>query len=102
MSQMQLAEKVGVSYQQIQKYEKGRSELTISRLYQISEALGVDPLGLLPSRDTMIAEPRPFYGGVLQEEIELLTLFRKIRDKKMKESFVTILKGTARIQKKKA
>ncbi|MDA8091130.1 MAG: helix-turn-helix transcriptional regulator [Nitrospiraceae bacterium] len=32
LSQMQLAEKVGISYQQVQKYEKGVNKLTLSRL----------------------------------------------------------------------
>ncbi len=32
MSQMQLAEKIGISYQQVQKYEKGVNQLSLSRL----------------------------------------------------------------------
>ena len=39
MSQMKLADLVGVSYQQIQKYEKGASSISVDRLKQISKAL---------------------------------------------------------------
>ncbi len=42
LSQIELANRIGISFQQIQKYEKGLSKISISRLYQISDALGVD------------------------------------------------------------
>ena len=39
MSQMILAEKIGISYQQIQKYEYGTARISVSRLVQLAEAL---------------------------------------------------------------
>jgi transcriptional regulator with XRE-family HTH domain len=36
-----LAEKLGVSYQQLQKYEKGQTRITASRLYEIARTLSV-------------------------------------------------------------
>ncbi|MBU2868881.1 helix-turn-helix domain-containing protein [Pacificibacter marinus] len=41
MTQQQLAEKVGIKFQQIQKYETGMNRVSASRLWDISEALGV-------------------------------------------------------------
>jgi len=41
MSQMVLAEKLGVSYQQVQKYEKGVTPLTTDRLSRIALALNM-------------------------------------------------------------
>jgi transcriptional regulator with XRE-family HTH domain len=41
MTQQQLAEKVGIKFQQIQKYETGANRVSASRLWDISEALGV-------------------------------------------------------------
>lgn len=41
MTQQQLAEKVGIKFQQIQKYETGMNRISASRLWDISEALGV-------------------------------------------------------------
>jgi transcriptional regulator with XRE-family HTH domain len=41
MSQQTLAEKLGLTFQQIQKYEKGANRVGASRLHQISEILGV-------------------------------------------------------------
>ncbi len=41
MTQQQLAEKVGIKFQQIQKYETGANRISASRLWDIGEALGV-------------------------------------------------------------
>lgn len=42
MSQEQLAESLGVTFQQIQKYEKGVNRVAASRLYDITKALEVE------------------------------------------------------------
>lgn len=39
MSQERLAELLGVTFQQVQKYEKGMNRIAASRLYDIAEAL---------------------------------------------------------------
>ncbi|MEP2784318.1 MAG: helix-turn-helix transcriptional regulator [Pseudoruegeria sp.] len=41
MTQQQLAEKVGIKFQQIQKYETGMNRVSASRLWDISETLDV-------------------------------------------------------------
>ena len=41
MSQSILAEKVGVKYQQISKYENGDNRLSVSRLWDVAVALRV-------------------------------------------------------------
>ncbi len=41
MTQQQLAEKVGIKFQQIQKYETGANRVSASRLWDIAEALTV-------------------------------------------------------------
>lgn len=41
MTQQQLAEKVGIKFQQIQKYETGMNRISASRLWGIAGALGV-------------------------------------------------------------
>ena len=40
-TQQQLAEKVGIKFQQIQKYETGANRVSASRLWDIAEALDV-------------------------------------------------------------
>ena len=41
ITQQQLAEKVGIKFQQIQKYESGANRVSASRLWDISETLAV-------------------------------------------------------------
>ncbi|AXC50091.1 XRE family transcriptional regulator [Paracoccus suum] len=41
MTQQQLAEKVGIKFQQIQKYETGANRVSASRLWDIAHALEV-------------------------------------------------------------
>ncbi|MEM8752284.1 MAG: helix-turn-helix transcriptional regulator [Pseudomonadota bacterium] len=42
MTQQQLGEKVGIKFQQIQKYETGMNRISASRLWDIAAALDVD------------------------------------------------------------
>ena len=42
MSQSALAEKIGLTFQQVQKYEKGTNRVSAGRLQQIADVLGVD------------------------------------------------------------
>ena len=41
MTQQQLADKVGIKFQQIQKYETGANRVSASRLWEIARALEV-------------------------------------------------------------
>ncbi|MTH79281.1 helix-turn-helix domain-containing protein [Paracoccus aestuariivivens] len=41
MTQQQLAEKVGIKFQQIQKYETGMNRVSASRLWDIAQAVDV-------------------------------------------------------------
>jgi transcriptional regulator with XRE-family HTH domain len=58
MTQQQLAEQVGIKFQQIQKYETGANRVSASRLWDIADSLGV-PVSFffegLPSAVTAMA-----------------------------------------------
>jgi transcriptional regulator with XRE-family HTH domain len=41
MSQAELGKRLGVTFQQVQKYEKGTNRVSAARLFEICEALGV-------------------------------------------------------------
>jgi len=98
LSQMALAERVGISYQQIQKYEKGVSEISVSRLPQIARALNI-PLSrfVLDEGRMMISEAVSPYGALSDNEIELLKFFRRIKDKKLKDGFLIAIKSIAEL-----
>src|SRR4051795_4767850 len=43
LTQQQVAEWIGVTYQQAHKYEKGENRISVGRLRRIAVALGVEP-----------------------------------------------------------
>jgi transcriptional regulator with XRE-family HTH domain len=57
MTQQQLAERVGIKFQQIQKYETGANRVSASRLWDIADSLEV-PVNF-------------FFEGLASEESEL-------------------------------
>lgn len=102
ISQMQLAERIGVSYQQVQKYETGQSEITTSRLYQIADALGIEPISLLPLKGTKVGESIARYGeGIAQDEVILLNHFRQIKNEKIRDALLRLIKGVVEVEKKR-
>ncbi len=62
LSQQQLAQMIGVTYQQAHKYERGFNRISAGRLYDIAVVLGV-PIswffeGLAPDEETQATTPR--------------------------------------------
>jgi len=51
ISQEALADKIGVSFQQVQKYERGDNRISISRLVKIAQALSANPGDFIPAVD---------------------------------------------------
>ena len=50
LSQTALSQRLGVSPQQVQKYEAGQNRISASRLNDIATALGITPGSLFPER----------------------------------------------------
>ena len=75
MTQQQLGNKVGIKFQQIQKYETGTNRISASRLWDIAAALDVDVSfffeGLAPEH----AEGHSAQGDILTDK-EALDLVR--------------------------
>jgi transcriptional regulator with XRE-family HTH domain len=66
MSQDALAERLGVTFQQVQKYERGLNRISVSRLFEVAQALDTpvhDLLqGLAPGAPQ--TEPEPYTAQV--------------------------------------
>lgn len=92
VTQMELAERIGVSYQQIQKYEKGASNITIHRLKQVAEALDISLNQFLGFGTNYVSEPSAAYELMPKDEQLLLRLYRKIKSKKLKEAVLKFIK----------
>ena len=93
-TQMDLAERINVSYQQVQKYEKDETNLSVQRLSAIARILEV-PITIFLDEPLFgfIGEERDTYRSrktvpmkVTQEEATCLKLFRKVENKKIRGS----------------
>lgn len=92
MTQMGLAEMVGVSYQQIQKYEKGLDNISVDRLKQIAKVLDVPVTLFFASEKETVAEAPAAYGKMADDEHLLLQRFRSLKDRKVKKAVLELLK----------
>ena len=84
MTQQQLAGKVGIKFQQIQKYETGMNRISASRLWDIAEALSV-PInfffeGIDENVDISELEKEGVPGDILadKEALELIRSYYQI------------------------
>jgi transcriptional regulator with XRE-family HTH domain len=70
MSQTDVADALGITFQQIQKYERGANRVGASRLQQISDALGVSPFYFFEGAPTVGKKtPTPNEGELSEHTI---------------------------------
>jgi len=85
LTQQQLAEPVGVKFQQIQKYECGANRLTASKFFALSTMLGVDVNyffeGLSDGKETRKDEPSDLFE---RQMVRLTNAFQKYSEKERK------------------
>jgi transcriptional regulator with XRE-family HTH domain len=93
-SQEQLAEKVGLSYQQIQRYENGSSMLNVENVQRIAQALALgieDVFAAEPLRGSAIQE-----HPVSEEERALLRIFRDLGTRSDRRLAVSVVRRLAK------
>ncbi len=82
LSQRQLADAIGVTFQQVQKYENGSNRMDAARLVMVAAALAVPPQWFFEGYDadgTAAAVLQQFDEDNLFEHREALTLVRAFR-----------------------
>lgn len=101
MSQEALASKLGVTFQQIQKYEKGTNRVSSSRLATIANVFGVPPAYFFPGstfdagRPTMAAAPELLSFIETNEGRDLNMAFVRVRSKTMRKKIVGLVAALA-------
>ena len=60
LSQTQLAEALGISFQQVQKYERGSNRIAASKLYQTAKMLNVEISAFFKGLEALDGEAAPF------------------------------------------
>lgn len=89
MTQQQLAEKVGIKFQQIQKYETGMNRVSASRLWDISEALGVPVSFFFEGLDADVDADETVPGDIMadKEALELVRSYYAIPETQRRRLF---------------
>lgn len=104
LSQEKLGEAVGITFQQLQKYERGSNRISASRLYNLSQVLGV-PVSYffddmpLPDSTTSLAAASPqsetdeFESMARRETLELVRAYYRIEDPAVRKRTFDLVKA---------
>lgn len=97
MSQERLADLLGVTFQQVQKYEKGVNRIAAGRLYDISEALDVNAAYFFENLSKEDSRKKDD-DGVAEamtdpDTIELVQLYSKIKSKRVKRRVLELVRA---------
>lgn len=92
LSQQQLAEMIGVTYQQAHKYERGINRLSAGRTYEIAQVLGV-PVDFFFEGLGNAGAPDP--AGHQRRCLELARNFANIAEEKHREALCQMARALA-------
>ncbi len=103
MSQEKLAEALGITFQQVQKYERGTNRIGASRLHQIALALQVPITFFFEGaadegvpRNEHTAHSSPLADALSDAAtVRLLRAFAQIEDPAVKQKAVTVIEAIA-------
>jgi transcriptional regulator with XRE-family HTH domain len=108
MSQERLAEQIGVTFQQVQKYEKGINRIGASRLQKIAEVLRTSPAFFFEQDDSeapslaglnLSAPADPVTEFLRSKEgLVLNRAFVKIEDRRIRETIISLVKAMAQAE----
>ncbi|MCO4052936.1 MAG: helix-turn-helix transcriptional regulator [Bosea sp.] len=109
MSQERLGEALGITFQQIQKYEKGANRIGASRLQQIAKILGVpvefffdgSPSGEIGAAAGFGDMPQPSFVSdfmATSEGVQLTRAFVKIADPQVRRRLIDLVETLASSQ----
>ena len=105
MSQGDLAKRLGVSFQQVQKYEKGTNRVGAGRLPQIADMFGV-PIGALfkGTVDASLGKGTDVPVELISDTtaVKLLTAYAEITDRSVRRNLSELVDRIAKSVKKKS
>ncbi len=105
LSQEKMGEMLGLTFQQVQKYEKGVNRIGAGRLYQIADILsvpvsyfyegfvGMDDKATAANDDTATKPVMEFLSS--GEGLQLTLAFMKIKDGKVRKRVIDLIKSLA-------
>ena len=97
ISQTKLADAVDITFQQIQKYERGANRVSASMLVHIAHALGVPAAALLGEEDEVGPRQAAIFRGLhVAGAAELLEAFAQIPNPAVRATLVKLAKLIAK------
>jgi transcriptional regulator with XRE-family HTH domain len=102
MSQGKLAEALGLTFQQVQKYERAANRIGASRLYELSRVLGVPIAYFFDEMDAGIETGGGFEEAqrgrydvppLDRDQVEIVTVFQRIADPATRRRLVELAKA---------
>ena len=102
LSQTKLGTAVGITFQQMQKYEKGANRISVTRLYRIAEQLGL-PLSYFVEGTKAQRRHGAAVSDVLtpaallrtSDALKLITAFNKIQSSSVRKRCVLLVQAIA-------
>jgi transcriptional regulator with XRE-family HTH domain len=99
LSQSDLAEKLGVSFQQVQKYERGANRIAASTLAVAADALSTTVAWLVCEDGAGRDEDDELFRALARPgAIEMLRAFNAVDDARARHALLTLAKEMAHIQ----
>jgi transcriptional regulator with XRE-family HTH domain len=103
ISQEQLAEMLGLTFQQVQKYERGTNRVSASRLFQLARALDTPITWFFDDMEAGGAAEREKTEGSAEdndpmsrrETLELVRVYSRIDDRKVRKKLYEMAKALA-------
>jgi transcriptional regulator with XRE-family HTH domain len=92
-TQEELGTSLGISYQQVQKYETGANRISAGRLFEIATALETDVAYFFEGFTQGKFNGGIPHGGHNRTAIELVRNFQDIEDESLKSAIAALLKA---------
>jgi transcriptional regulator with XRE-family HTH domain len=94
MSQSTVAGQIGISFQQLQKYESGANRVGASRLYQVAQVLGVAPSAFFRGLEGEDRGQADMIGTLDAEGLRLAAGWQTIPDDRLRKAIASIINAT--------
>jgi transcriptional regulator with XRE-family HTH domain len=96
VSQEELGNRIGVSFQQVQKYEKGSNRVGSARLGRIAEALGVPVTDFYAAPTRQQRKVETLFGhDSVPRALPLLRAYARIKDQTVARTIVVLVERIA-------
>ena len=104
LTQEKLGELLGLTFQQVQKYEKGVNRVSAGRLFEMSTAMGVPITYFFDGAETFLDHDAAYvaedgdaiHAPVMTSEIlDLIAAFQKIEDQSLRKSLLGTIQAAA-------